>query len=147
MKEYIERDKLFQKVLEEKRFVLKKEDMLNQAYVIQTVYGDFADFVNSIPAADVVERKRGEWISVKERLPEDSGGVNLCTRSGIVGTGFYDKYTKNWVQYYSGGALCVDVLDTSAVWFGVTYREDRQSVRDALLKMHESGEYPKALKI
>lgn len=109
MKEYIERDKLFQKVLEEKRFVLKKEDMLNQAYVIQTVYGDFADFVNSIPAADVVERKRGEWISVKERLPEDSGGVNLCTRSGIVGTGFYDKYTKNWVQYYSGGALCVDV--------------------------------------
>ena len=49
------------------------------------------------------------WISVEDRLPEDSGGVNLCTRSGIVGTGFYDKYTKNWVQHYSGGALCVDV--------------------------------------
>ena len=50
-------------------------------------------------------------------------------------------------QMIADGALCVDVLDTSAVWFGVTYREDRQSVRDALLKMHESGEYPKALKI
>ena len=50
-----------------------------------------------------------EWISVEERLPEDSDEVNLCTRSGIVGIGYYDKYRKNWVQYYAGGALCVDV--------------------------------------
>ena len=49
------------------------------------------------------------WISVEERLPEDSDEVNLCTRSGIVGIGYYDKYRKNWVQYYAGGALCVDV--------------------------------------
>lgn len=50
-----------------------------------------------------------EWIPVTERLPDDSAEVNLCTRSRIVGTGFYDKYTKSWVQHYSGGALCVDV--------------------------------------
>lgn len=50
-----------------------------------------------------------EWISVKDRLPDDSTTVNLYTRSGIVGTGFYDKYTKIWVQYYSGGSICVDV--------------------------------------
>lgn len=50
-----------------------------------------------------------EWISVKERLPEDSTTVNLCTRSKIVGTGFYNKYTKSWVQYYSGGSISVDV--------------------------------------
>ena len=53
--------------------------------------------------------KQPRWIPVTERLPDDSVGVTLCTRSGIVGTGFYDKYTKNWVQYYAAGALCVDV--------------------------------------
>ena len=50
-----------------------------------------------------------KWISVKDRLPEDSVEVNLHTRSGIVGTGFYDKYTKSWVQWYSSGSLLVDV--------------------------------------
>ena len=50
-----------------------------------------------------------EWISVKDRLPEDSTTVNLYTRSRTVGTGFYDKHTKSWVQYYSGGAICVEV--------------------------------------
>ena len=50
-----------------------------------------------------------EWIPVKDRLPEDSVAVNLHTRSGVVGTGFYDKQTKSWVQCYSGGSLVVDV--------------------------------------
>ena len=50
-----------------------------------------------------------QWISVKDRLPDASADVSLCTRSGIVGTGYYDKYRKSWVQYYAGGALCVDV--------------------------------------
>ena len=50
-----------------------------------------------------------EWISVNDRLPVDSTTVNLYTRSRTVGTGFYDKHTKSWVQYYSGGAICVDV--------------------------------------
>lgn len=49
------------------------------------------------------------WIPVTERLPEDSRGVILCTRSRIVGVGFYDKNTRNWVQYYSGGGICVEV--------------------------------------
>ena len=50
-----------------------------------------------------------EWISVKERLPEDSRSVILCTRSRIVGVGFYSKTTRNWVQHYSGGGIYVDV--------------------------------------
>ena len=49
------------------------------------------------------------WIPVTERLPEASTTVNLYTRSRTVGTGFCDKHTKSWVQYYSGGAICVDV--------------------------------------
>ena len=62
-------------------------------------------------AAELIEVLTAErrWIPVTERLPDNSATVNLCTRSKIVGTGFYNKYTKSWVQYYSGGAICVDV--------------------------------------
>ena len=54
-------------------------------------------------------RAEQKWIPVTERLPEDSSGVILCTRSRIVGVGFYDKDTRNWVQHYSGGGICVEV--------------------------------------
>ena len=50
-----------------------------------------------------------KWIPVTDRLPEDSRGVILCTRSRIVGVGFYDKNTRNWVQNYSGGGIFIAV--------------------------------------
>ena len=45
----------------------------------------------------------------------------------------------------SAGELRVEVLSTDAVWFGVTYKEDRESVASELCSMHESGEYPERL--
>lgn len=39
----------------------------------------------------------------------------------------------------------VAVLSTSAVWFGVTYIEDRATVAAALLEKRNSGEYPERL--
>lgn len=44
------------------------------------------------------------------------------------------------------GRMKVDVLTTDAVWFGVTYREDRASVAAELAKMHAEGTYPEILK-
>lgn len=44
------------------------------------------------------------------------------------------------------GSLCVRALDTNAVWFGVTYREDRDYVAAELAKLHDSGDYPEKLK-
>lgn len=41
--------------------------------------------------------------------------------------------------------LSVDVLPTDAVWFGVTYKEDKPFVQEHLRKMHEAGEYPNTL--
>ena len=41
--------------------------------------------------------------------------------------------------------LVVDVLSTAAVWFGVTYKEDKAYVAAELLKLHEAGVYPPAL--
>ena len=44
------------------------------------------------------------------------------------------------------GKLSVSVLQTDAVWFGVTYREDRPVVEEALKKLHDTGVYPVSLK-
>ena len=41
--------------------------------------------------------------------------------------------------------LKVDVLSTDAVWFGVTYREDKDYVSGELRKLHEEGVYPAVL--
>lgn len=41
--------------------------------------------------------------------------------------------------------LTVEVLSTRAVWFGVTYREDKDYVAGELKKLHENGSYPAAL--
>ena len=41
--------------------------------------------------------------------------------------------------------LKVDVLSTDAVWFGVTYHEDKPYVQAELKKMHDDGTYPEKL--
>lgn len=41
--------------------------------------------------------------------------------------------------------LTVDVLSTDAVWFGVTYREDKPFVAGELKKLHDAGAYPETL--
>ena len=43
------------------------------------------------------------------------------------------------------GRGMVQVLETSARWFGVTYREDRETVRASIQGMIAAGEYPPAL--
>ena len=43
------------------------------------------------------------------------------------------------------GNLNVDVLSTDSVWFGVTYKEDKEYVAGELLNMHRSGKYPEKL--
>jgi len=48
-------------------------------------------------------------------------------------------------QLMKEGELKVDVLSTDAVWFGVTYQEDKPFVQAQLKKMHETGYYPEKL--
>lgn len=43
------------------------------------------------------------------------------------------------------GEASVDVLDTDARWFGVTYPQDRQMVVEKLAALHEAGVYPDKL--
>lgn len=44
------------------------------------------------------------------------------------------------------GTLKVSLLSSAGQWFGMTYREDRESVSRALQALHESGEYPESLR-
>ena len=41
--------------------------------------------------------------------------------------------------------LSVEVLSTDAVWFGVTYQEDKAYVAGELKRLHDAGQYPPAL--
>jgi hypothetical protein len=45
----------------------------------------------------------------------------------------------------AGGEAVVQVLPTSATWFGVTYREDKPRVQAALAALVAAGDYPSPL--
>ena len=45
----------------------------------------------------------------------------------------------------SAGELSLRVDTTTAHWFGMTYREDKQEVSDKLAALHAAGVYPKTL--
>lgn len=44
------------------------------------------------------------------------------------------------------GRLEIDILQSEDRWFGMTNREDRERVAEALRKLHESGVYPDSLR-
>ena len=48
-------------------------------------------------------------------------------------------------ELVKSGKATVNVLPTNSRWFGVTYREDKPVVVDAIRKMVEAGEYPAKL--
>ena len=43
------------------------------------------------------------------------------------------------------GRLHVSVLHSADRWFGMTYREDRETVAAELRRLHETGVYPAKL--
>ena len=48
-------------------------------------------------------------------------------------------------QFIREGAGVIKVIPTSALWFGVTYKEDAPDVRKSVNDLVQSGEYPPAL--
>ena len=41
--------------------------------------------------------------------------------------------------------ISVDVLPTTAIWYGITYREDKEEVVQNINKLINQGEYPNNL--
>ncbi len=55
-------------------------------------------------------------------------------------------YIPTMVDYLiNNGIAQVKVLDTNAKWFGVTYAEDRQGVKEKIKSLISAGEYPDKL--
>lgn len=68
-------------------------------------------------------------------LKDDSGDPlkKECLLPSLVDTLMHEK------------GLKVEVLSTDAVWFGVTYKEDKEYVAAELQKLHDDGTYPAVL--
>ena len=45
----------------------------------------------------------------------------------------------------SEGTITVDVLSTTAVWYGITYKEDKDYVVESIAKMMDNEEYPQGV--
>ena len=61
-----------------KRFVFHTEDIINNAIIVETVYGDLMDALNNAPTVDAVEVVR-----CKECIYYDPRKFLPCTRLGL----------------------------------------------------------------
>lgn len=55
MPEYIDIEVALKTAIKERKFVISEQDMLNTQRVFKTIYSDLAEFLYSLPRADVVE--------------------------------------------------------------------------------------------
>ena len=76
---------------------------------------------------------------IEKKFPEflNSNKDNLEKCEFLIPDIMFEAIKENY-------ATC-QVLDTTATWYGVTYKEDTQSVRTALQKLVKDGEYPNNL--
>lgn len=78
---------------------------------------------------DMAEKSFNEFLSA---IPEGEIKAEYALPTMV------DAFIKN-------GNMTVSVLSTDSVWFGVTYKEDKEFVAGELRKMHEAGKYPENL--
>ena len=67
----------------------------------------------------------------------------LRTRGGELKSEFYLPEAVS--QQIAAGEASVQVLPTTASWFGVTYREDKPRVQAAIARLVANGDYPTSL--
>ena len=76
-------------------------------------------------------------------LIEDQLAAFLSTRSSDPKAEYYIPVAIG--EMIARGQATLDVLPTDAEWFGVTYREDKPKVMQALKRLHSEGVYPTTL--
>lgn len=83
------------------------KDAKQQKHSYSTLFlYELADMIEDAPTIDI----SGKWIPCSERLPDSGVDVNITTRSSIVGVGSFFEETNEWVQWYCGGGIVVDVI-------------------------------------
>ena len=54
-------------------------------------------------------------------------------------------YTRTDCLFILDGSISIEMHPTSATWYGMTYKEDKDKVVDALEGLVKKGEYPSNL--
>ena len=106
--------------------------------------------------ATPITEKKGEKI-----LPTTSVSMNFLLFSKdffiILEENFYtfleeNKQDLSKVEYQiptvlmkTKGKKIIDIITTTAKWYGITYKEDKEAVKNAIKKMIQNGEYPQNL--
>ena len=109
----------------------------------QIIYKDEQDQVRPIPGDAVVSMNFwGFTPSFFPRLKDLF--VDFLKESGhLPKSEFYIPFAVN--KLIKSGQASVKVLNTSAEWFGVTYKEDRPLVVNRFKELAETGKYPTPL--
>lgn len=98
----IDADALISRALEEKRFVFTMYDLINNEYIVETVYKDLADFINEAPTIDAVPvvrckecRFRGNPMNCpmchEEDYYDEDDGFDYIVRDETVDEGYCQK--------------------------------------------------------
>lgn len=88
--------------------------------VSMNMFGLTKDFLNylDVKLFDFLEKHKNNMISCEFLLPS------------VIG------------ELIKENKASVDILPTTAVWYGMTYKEDREQVVNSIKKLAEKGEYP-----
>lgn len=78
--------------------LIRRADEDPQFAVWEAGVGTLARLVDTIPAIDP-ESLRPEWVSVKDRLPEENKDVLVFTELGKMAIGFYGGNNIYWYLY------------------------------------------------
>ena len=48
-------------------------------------------------------------------------------------------------NHIKNGDITVDVIETDSKWYGITYKEDKDGVKEAIVNLVKSGDYKESL--
>ena len=70
MSRYIDADKVLVDAVKQRKFFFAREDLFRQQIIVETVYSDLAEFLDSQPTADVVEVVRCRACKHSDYIPK-----------------------------------------------------------------------------
>lgn len=94
----IDKDKLFKCLMAKYNGVVCNRSFLINPLIKQTKLELLNEVIEMVEEQPTVNT----WISCKERLPEDSRSVLICTNDGGLAEGSYNANEKMWYQFRWG---------------------------------------------